>query len=198
MFVEEKFDASDIKRIKKLLPAHKSIVFVGMMGAGKSTVGRKISFKLDMDFYDTDVEIENAAQLSISEIFATYGEAHFREIEKKIITRILNESRGVISIGGGAFMDEQLRHHIQSHGISLWLRADLETLLSRVHKQEHRPLLTQGNPEDVLKNLIDKRYPIYEKSDIIVQNNYLVPEKTVDIVLGALLDYLAKQQVSKN
>lgn len=183
---------SVIDYIKSRLPKDKSIIFVGMMGAGKSTVGRRVSFKLDMDFIDTDLEIENAAQLSISEIFAHYGEKHFREIEKKIIMRVLVESKGIISVGGGAFMDESLRDYIHKYGISIWLRADFETLMKRIHNQGHRPLLTQDDPETVMKKLIELRYPIYEKSDIIVQNNDISPDKTVDFVFEALSDYLRK------
>jgi shikimate kinase len=179
-----------IDTIKNKLSKDKSIVFVGMMGAGKSTIGRRVAFKLDMDFVDTDLEIENAAQLSISEIFAHYGEQHFRKIEKKIIMRLLAEKKGVISVGGGAFMDENLREYIHQYGISVWLRADFETLMKRVDNQGHRPLLSQDDPKIVMKKLIDLRYPIYEKSDIIVQNNDISPDKTVDIVLDNLYEYL--------
>ncbi len=181
-----------IDYIKKNIPHNKSIVFVGMMGAGKSTVGRRVAFKLDMDFIDTDLEIENAAQLSISEIFAHYGEKHFRDIEKRIIMRVLSESKGIISVGGGAFMDDTLRDYINNYGISIWLRADFDTLMKRIRNQEHRPLLTQDNPETVMKKLIDIRYPIYEKSHIIVQNNDITPDKTVDFVLESLNNYLQK------
>ena len=181
-----------IDNIKYNIPKNKSIVFVGMMGAGKSTIGRRVAFKLDMDFVDTDLEIENAAQLSISEIFAHYGEKHFRDIEKKIIMRLLAEKNGIISVGGGAFMDETLREYIHKYGISVWLRADFETLMKRIDNQEHRPLLTQDDPEIVMKKLIIARYPIYEKSDIIVQNNDISPDKTVDLVLATLNQYLKK------
>ncbi len=182
-----------IDYIKKNLPKDKSIVFVGMMGAGKSTIGRRVAFKLNMDFIDTDLEIENAAQLSISEIFANYGETHFRDIEKKIIMRLLAETKGIISIGGGAFMDNTLRDYINNHGISIWLRADFETLMKRIHNQDHRPLLTQGNPEAIMQKLIDVRYPIYEQSNIIIQNNDISPDKTVDYVLDSLNQYLKKR-----
>lgn len=182
----------NIEVIKSTLSHDKSIVFVGMMGAGKSTIGRKLAFKLGMDFIDTDLEIENAAQLSISEIFAHYGEAHFREIEKKIIIRVLQENKGVISVGGGAFMDEDLRNHIHQQGISIWLRADFETLMTRIHNQDHRPLLTQSSPEEVMRKLIEARYPTYEKSDIIIENDDLTMDKTIDVVLDALGTYLVK------
>lgn len=184
----------NIQMIKDRLPFNKSIVFVGMMGAGKSTIGRRVAFKLDMDFIDTDLEIENAAQLSIAEIFAHYGEDHFREIEKKIIIRILKEKKGVVSVGGGAFMDESLREHIHQQGISIWLRADFETLMKRIHNQDHRPLLTQNSPEIVMKKLIETRYPIYEKSDIIVENDDMSLDKTVDIVLNSLWEYLRRTE----
>lgn len=174
----------------KLSEADKSIVFVGMMGAGKSTIGRRVAFKLGIDFIDTDLEIENAAQLSISEIFAHYGEQHFRDIEKKIIMRLLSEKKGVISVGGGAFMDESLRNYIHQYGVSVWLRADLETLMKRVDNQGHRPLLSQDDPRKVMEKLIAVRYPIYEKSDIIIQNNDISPDKTVDMVLNDLYDFL--------
>lgn len=183
---------SIIETIKKKFPKNKSIVFVGMMGAGKSTIGRRVAFKLDMDFIDTDFEIENSAQLSISEIFADYGEAHFRDIEKKIIMRLLSEKKGIISVGGGAFMDEHLRNYIHQYGISIWLRADFETLMKRIDNQSHRPLLTQDDPKIVMRKLITERYPVYEKSDIIVQNNDTIPDKTVDLVLATLHDYLNK------
>jgi len=179
-----------IAEIKRFLPAEKSVVFVGMMGAGKSTVGRRLAFQLNMNFIDTDVEIENAAQLSISEIFADYGEKHFRDIEKKIIIRLLKENKGVISVGGGAFMDESLREHIREQGISIWLHADFDTLMKRVHNQEHRPLLTQDDPEKVMRNLIEKRYPIYQQSDISIANNDLSLDKTMQIVLSSLYNYL--------
>ncbi|MFT6072149.1 MAG: shikimate kinase [Alphaproteobacteria bacterium] len=182
-----------IHAIQHNFPKNKSIVFVGMMGAGKSTVGRRLAFQLDMDFIDTDLEIENAAQLSISEIFAHYGEAHFREIERKIVTRLLTENKGIISVGGGAFMDEALRQHIHAHGISIWLHSDFETLMKRVHNQDHRPLLAQNDPEEVMRKLIETRYPIYQKSDISIENNDLALDKTINVVLSSVYNYLNTQ-----
>jgi shikimate kinase len=179
-----------IEDIKQKMPKNKSIVFVGMMGAGKSTVGRRLAFQLNMDFIDTDLEIENAAQLSISEIFATYGEQHFREIEQRIVTRLLHEKKGVISVGGGAFMDDTLRKHIYNQGISIWLHANFETLMKRIHNQDHRPLLTQNDPEKVMRKLIETRYPIYKQSDIIMENDDLSLDKTIKIVLSALYDFI--------
>jgi shikimate kinase len=183
-------DDDRIAVIKKHLPPHRSIVFVGMMGAGKSTVGRKIAFKLGQDFVDTDVEIERSAQLTISEIFSLYGETHFREIEQKIICRLLNERCGVISVGGGAFMNQSLRDAIKEHGISVWLKADFNILMDRVHRHEHRPLLDTDNPEDVMRRLIDTRYPIYEQSDIIVNNSHHIADMTVDHTLTQLAHYM--------
>lgn len=176
--------------INRHLPADQSIVFVGMMGAGKSTVGRKIAFKLQKDFVDTDFEIENSAQLSISEIFSLYGEKHFREIEQKVICRLLEERKGVISVGGGAFMNDSLRSAINKSGVSVWLKADFNTLMERVHRHDHRPLLEQDNPEDVMRRLIDVRYPIYEQSHITINNSSNIAELTVSKTLEELAQYV--------
>ena len=176
--------------INRALPADQSIVFVGMMGAGKSTVGRKVAFKLQKDFVDTDFEIENSAQLTISEIFSLYGEKHFREIEQKVICRLLEERKGVISVGGGAFMNDALRDAINKSGISIWLKADFDTLMERVHRHEHRPLLEQDNPEDVMRRLIDARYPIYEQSHITINNSSNIADLTVSKTLEDLAQYV--------
>ena len=172
------------------LPADQSIVFVGMMGAGKSTVGRKVAFKLQKDFVDTDFEIENSAQLTISEIFSLYGEKHFREIEQKVICRLLEERKGVISVGGGAFMNDALRAAINNSGVSVWLKADFDTLMERVHRHDHRPLLEQDNPEDVMRRLIDARYPIYEQSHITINNSSNIADFTVSKTLEELAHYV--------
>lgn len=180
MFQMNDTEEEHIRIIKQFLPKNRSIVFVGMMGAGKSTVGRKVAFKLEKDFVDTDVEIENAAQLTISEIFSLYGEEHFRDIERKIIHRLLGERRGVISVGGGAFMDENLRQAITQNGVSIWLKADFDVLMSRVHRHSHRPLLDTADPEIVMKRLIDQRYPIYAQSDITISNTYSTADMTAE------------------
>lgn len=181
-------DYADI--INAYLPVNQSIVFVGMMGAGKSTVGRKVAFKLQKDFVDTDFEIENSAQLSISEIFSLYGEKHFREIEQRVICRLLEERKGVISVGGGAFMNNELRSAINKHGISVWLKADFDTLMERVHRHDHRPLLEQDNPEDVMRRLIDARYPIYAQSHLTINNSSNIADMTVSKTLEELAHYV--------
>lgn len=185
-------EEESIKIIKNLLPQNYSIVFVGMMGAGKSTVGRKIAFKLERDFVDTDIEIEQSAQLTISEIFSLYGEQHFREIEHRIICRLLEEKQGIISVGGGAFMNESLRDAIKKSGISIWLKADFNILMERVHRHDHRPLLETDDPAIVMKRLIDVRYPVYEKSDIIVNNSHHIADATVETTLLQLSEYLQR------
>ncbi|MEM6603074.1 MAG: shikimate kinase [Pseudomonadota bacterium] len=183
-------EQNDIDTINRFLPSDHSVVFVGMMGAGKSTVGRKVAFKLQRDFIDTDVEIENSAQLTISEIFSIYGEQYFRDIEQRIICRLLKERVGVISIGGGAFMNETLRRSIAENGISIWLKADFETLMARVHRHDHRPLLEQDDPEKVMRRLIDERYPIYGQSDITVNNSNNLAETTVGETLSQMAHYV--------
>jgi shikimate kinase len=180
--------------INRLLKPTESIILVGMMGAGKTTIGRRLSTLLNKPFIDTDIEIEEASQMSVTEIFERYGEAHFRELERRLIVRLLKENHGIVAIGGGAFMDEVLRDSIHQSGISIWLKADLQTLVGRVHKKGHRPLLKSGDTEIILKNLIEKRYPIYQLSDIIVNNSEDVPENIDITMLERLLCYLRSRK----
>ena len=145
----------------------RSIVLVGMMGAGKTSIGRRLSSTLSLPFVDADVEIEKAAGISIAEIFARHGEAYFRDGERRVIARLLTEHQGIIATGGGAWMNPATRERIARHGISIWLKADIEVLLQRVRKRTNRPLLSQ-NPEETLRTLIDERYPVYALADFTV------------------------------
>ncbi len=148
----------------------RSIVLVGLMGAGKTTVGRRLANALKLPFVDADTEIEKAAGQTIPDIFADHGEAYFRDGERRVIGRLLEEGPHVLATGGGAFMDAETRAEIEAHGVSLWLRADLPLLMKRVLRRSTRPLLMQDDPESVMKRLIDERYPIYESADIIVDS----------------------------
>src|SRR5271170_6342405 len=148
----------------------RSIVMVGLMGAGKTSIGRRLAQKLHVPFIDSDTEIEKAANETIAEIFARDGEAVFRAGERRIIARLLDGPVQVLATGGGAFMDASTRARIRDRGISVWLRADLETLLERTSRRHHRPLLNGGDPRTVLSGLIETRYPVYAEADIIVDS----------------------------
>lgn len=146
----------------------KIIVLVGLMGAGKSCVGRRLAQRLNVPFVDADAEVEEAAGCSIADIFEEYGEAAFRDGERRVIARLLDGPVSVIATGGGAFIDDQTRALILSKSTSVWLRADLDTLVDRTSGRSHRPLLNAGQPREILADLIDQRYPIYAAADIVV------------------------------
>ncbi len=146
------------------------LVLVGLMGAGKSSIGNKLSDFLNVGFIDADIEIEKAAGMTIVEIFEKFGEKYFREGEKKVISRLILQKPQVLSTGGGAFISNELRELIKMHGFSIWLKADFETLWPRVSGKKSRPLLNQMYPEKALKSLIKKRDPIYSKADITIES----------------------------
>lgn len=148
----------------------KTIVFVGMMGAGKTAVGRTLAQQLGVAFRDSDHEIEDAANMSISEIFARDGEAFFREKERQVIDRLLDGQPGVLSTGGGAFMSEENRRLISEKGVAVWLDADLDVLWDRVRHKDTRPLLRTADPLGTLSDLFDKRVPTYALADIAVKS----------------------------
>ncbi len=148
----------------------RSLVLVGLMGAGKSTVGRRLAQKLALPFRDADQEIETAAGMTIPEIFAIHGETHFRDGERRVIARLLQEGPMVLATGGGAFMNEETRDRIARQGISVWLRADLEVLMRRVRKRATRPLLQTSDPEGTMRDLITVRHPVYATADLTVDD----------------------------
>ena len=170
----------------------RSVVMVGLMGAGKSAIGRRLAARLDMSFVDADTEIETAAGYSIAEIFERHGEEAFRDGERRVIARLLEGPPIILATGGGAFMDETTRKWVSETGISVWLRADLATLVRRTAKRNHRPLLKNVDPAEKLKDLIAMRHPIYEQSDIIVESDDNPLDETVDRVCTALDAYLAQ------
>jgi shikimate kinase len=145
------------------------IVLVGLMGAGKTTLGRRLATLLKYDFHDSDQVIEAETRHTISDLFAKYGEAHFRDLERKCIARLLEfQAPSVIATGGGAFIQPETRAVIKQSATSVWLHAELEDLLERVALSDRRPLLKNGDPEQILKELMDKRYPVYAEADIVV------------------------------
>ena len=146
----------------------KFIVLVGLMGAGKTKLGRIIASSFGLPFLDADEEIELAAGCSIQEIFDCFGEKYFRDGERRVIQRILSEAPAVLSTGGGAFMNEETQAEISKHGVAVWLRADLDLLVRRTERRSDRPLLNKGNGREILAGLIDERYPVYAKADFAV------------------------------
>jgi len=162
------------------------IVLVGLMGAGKSAIGRRMAQRLGVPFIDADAEIEKAAGATISEIWARDGEAAFRLGERRVIARLLEGPNGVLATGGGAFMDPCTRERIRARGISIWLKADLETLVERTGRRSHRPLLAQGDARETLIRLMAIRDPIYAEADLMVESRSGPVEMTVHNVLEAL------------
>jgi shikimate kinase len=164
----------------------RTIVLVGLMGAGKTTVGRRLAAILRLPFVDADQAIEEAAGCSIPEIFELYGEAGFRDGERRVIERLLHEPRHVLATGGGAFMDPRTRAAIRSHGVSIWLKADLGLLMTRVARRATRPLLKVANPEAVMERLIAERYPVYAEADFTVESREGPHEKVVKTIIHML------------
>lgn len=179
----------DRAQLKQILGS-RSLVLVGMMGVGKSSVGRRLANVLDLPFVDADKEIEEAANRSIVEIFEAYGEAHFRDGEKRVIQRLLTEGPQVLATGGGAFMNGETRAEIAEKGISVWLNADLSVLIGRVKRKPTRPLLQQSNPEKVLAELLEERNPIYALSDITITSRDVPHEVVVEDILAGLTAYM--------
>lgn len=174
---------------------NKPLVFVGMMGCGKSAIGRLVATALELDYFDADAEIELAADMTISEIFAHYGEAEFRRGEQQVIKRLMEKGGSVVALGGGAFMSKATREVIQAHGISIWLDADIDLLVSRVQRRPgKRPLLKDGDPKEILSRLAKERLPIYALADLRVNSSKTSKAKTRDAVLRALHAYLRKAE----
>ncbi len=178
---------------QKDLRISKSLVFVGLMGAGKSRIGRDLATKIGFSFVDTDDEIVNAAGCSISDIFEHYGEEAFRDLEEKVISRLLTSKVQIIATGGGAFMNPQIRKIISEHGISVWLKAGLNVLVERTTRRKGRPLLEHGDPATILKGLMNERYPVYGEADIIVDTQDIPIDDTVNATADALAAYIDKQ-----
>ncbi len=168
----------------------RSLVLVGMMGAGKTTIGRRLAMRVGLPFVDVDSEIEKAAGQSVADIFAAYGEEHFRAGEQRVFLRLLEEGPRVLASGGGAFMSEIIRDQIAQHGISIWLQADFDTLFRRVSRRSHRPLLKTENPKQVLRDLISTRDPIYARADITAHARDVPHDQVVSEILLGIGDYL--------
>lgn len=166
------------------------IVLVGLMGAGKSKIGRQISIDFDIEFIDTDAEIENIAGMSIAAIFDLYGEEKFREIEAREISRLLKGKPAVISTGGGAYMQEKTRAIINQSALSIWLKANPETLAKRISNTDSRPLLKGKDPVKVLQQLANKRYPLYQDAELVIDTDGLSLPKAIEKVKKTITSYI--------
>jgi shikimate kinase / 3-dehydroquinate synthase len=164
----------------------RSVVLVGMMGAGKTSVGKRLAARLGLPFVDADAEIEAGAQLTISEIFERFGEAYFREGERRVIARLLTSGPMVLATGGGAFMNAVTRENIANHGVSVWLKPGFEVLLARVRKKSNRPLLKTADPEQTLRELLEERSPIYALADFTIESHDTAHDSVVEAILQRL------------
>ena len=164
----------------------RSVVLVGLMGAGKTTVGRRLAARLGLPFIDVDAEIEHVSQMTVPEIFARHGEPYFRDGEKRVIDRLLRQGEQVLATGGGAFMNADTRRRISESGVSVWLKADLDVLLRRVKKRAGRPLLETADPQATLRRLMDERYPVYAQADITTVSHEAPHDTVVNEIICAL------------
>jgi shikimate kinase len=180
--------AREAESVRERLGKH-PVVLVGLMGAGKTSVGRRLAEKLGIPFVDADHEIEAAAGKPIPEIFADHGEAYFREGERRVIARLLGDGAQVLATGGGAYINDETRARIQEHGVSVWLKADLPLLMKRVSKRPGRPLLQADDPEAVMRGLMEKRYPIYAEADVTVESRDVQHGQMVNDVIRALAQW---------
>jgi len=167
------------------------VVLVGLMGAGKSTVGRRLAAVMGRDFIDADDAIEDAAQRKISEIFEEFGEAYFRDGERRVIGRLMEEKHGVIATGGGAFVDPQTRALILEQGIAVWIDCDIDTLVERTSRRNTRPLLKTGDPREILTRLLNERGPLYGEAPVRVESNEGPHADTAQAILRGIDDFLA-------
>ena len=167
----------------------RSIVFVGLMGAGKTAIGRKVAASLSLPFMDSDQEIESVSRMTVPELFERYGEPEFRALEQRVIARLLEQGPQILSTGGGAYMNAQTREMIAAYGVAVWLKADLDLLMERVSKKQNRPLLKNDNPRAVLQNLMTERYPVYATADVTVATRDERKEVIAAEVVEALAAY---------
>lgn len=166
----------------------RSVVFVGLMGAGKTAIGRRVAGMLGIPFIDSDHEIESVSRMTIPDLFERYGEAEFRALEQRVIVRLIEHGPQVLSTGGGAFMNAQTRDAIAERGITVWLKADVDTLFERVSKKQNRPLLRNANPRAVLEKLMDERYPVYALADVTVPTR----DERKEIIAGEVIEALGR------
>jgi shikimate kinase len=182
--------AAELRRQAAGLKLDRTVALVGLMGAGKTTIGRRLAKALGLRFVDADDAIVAAAGTSIEEIFATHGESDFRRGERRVIARLLDAQPHVLATGGGAFVDPRTRAVMKEKAISVWLKAPLEVLMKRVSKRDHRPLLKEDDPRAVMQQLMDARYPIYAEAELTVETGNGPHNTAVSAIIDALRIYL--------
>jgi shikimate kinase len=176
----------------------RSVVLVGMMGAGQSSIGRRVALRMGVPFVDADAEIEKAADMTIPELFARRGEAEFRAGEARVILRLLEGGPQVLATGGGAFMNPDTRAAISAKGVSIWLNAELEVLMRRIRRRHDRPLLKTDDPGATLRKLMAERYPVYALADLTVQSREVPHDKIVDEIVSALAGRIGADRVASS
>lgn len=193
--VSERTDAAaELRRQAEGLTPARTIALVGLMGAGKTTVGRRLAHALGLPFVDADEAIVAAAGRSIDDIFAERGECEFRRGERQVIARLLDGEPHILATGGGAFVDPRTRALMKERAISIWLKAPLDVLMKRVTKRDHRPLLKEDDPRAVMQRLMDERYPIYAEADITIESGSGPHNSAVSNILTALRGHLGQTQ----
>ena len=184
--------AAELRRLAEGLVPPRTVALVGLMGAGKTTVGRRLAQALGLPFVDADEAISTAAGRSIEDIFAERGECEFRRGERQVIARLLAGPAHVLATGGGSFIDPNTRALMKAQAITIWLRAPLDVLMKRVSRRDHRPLLKEDDPQAVMQRLMDERYPIYAEADLTIDTTHTPHHTAVVAILAALREHLAK------
>jgi shikimate kinase len=177
---------TDFVRKARARLGSRPVILIGLMGAGKSSIGKRLAARMEIPFSDADQEIERAAGKPITDIFAEDGEEYFRSGERRVIARLLDGGAKVLATGGGAFMNKETRDRIAAKGVSVWLKAELDLLMQRVSRRDNRPLLKDDNPRNVMEKLITERYPVYALADITIDSRDVVHEVIVDEIVAAL------------
>lgn len=183
---EDNVNRPEAAAIKAML-GKRSIVIIGLMGAGKSTIGKRVAQMLGLPFIDADAEIESVSRMTIPELFETYGEPEFRDLEHRVIKRILRTGPRVLATGGGAFMNEATRKVIAKAGIAVWLKADIDVLMERVSRKSNRPLLKTKDPRATMQQLVEQRYPVYGSADITVMSR----DEKKDVMAAEVVEALS-------
>ncbi len=176
----------------------RAIVLVGLMGAGKSVIGKRVATILHLPFYDSDQEIEKAANMTITELFETYGEPEFRALEQRVILNLIKKKPLVLATGGGAYINQDIRKTIHQNGISIWLKVDLDILMKRVSRRPTRPLLQTENPKETMKKLMEQRYPIYAKANLTINSHKESRHTVAKNVIQSVQHYLSTEDNDRN
>ncbi|WP_208435468.1 shikimate kinase [Bartonella phoceensis] len=176
----------------------RALVFIGLMGAGKSVIGKRVATMLHLPFYDSDEEIEKASKMTIMELFKIYGEPEFRALEQRVILNLIKKSPLVLATGGGAYINQDIRKTIDQNGISIWLKADLDILMQRVSKRKTRPLLQTANPQEIMQKLMEQRYPIYAKANLTINSHKESRHTVAKNVIRSVQYYLKTENNDRN